>query len=69
MLKRGGHFVVKVRQGAEHDAFRSTLRKQFRRVVAVKPDSSRAESAEHFMLGLGYRGGGGAPKRRVKTES
>jgi len=37
---------------------RSHMQSKFRRVVAIKPQASRSESAEHYLLGLGFRPGG-----------
>lgn len=55
-LVRGGHFVVKVFQGPEEQAYRESMRQLFTRVKTFKPKSSRAESKEMFYVGLGYKG-------------
>ena len=49
-LKPGGVFLVKVFQGVGHDEFLKSLRAAFDKVVVRKPDASRDESAEHYLL-------------------
>ncbi len=49
-LKPGGAFLVKVFQGAGYDEFLRSLRAAFARVVVRKPDASRGESAELYLL-------------------
>jgi len=36
---------------------RGAMQTKFRRVVAAKPEASRSESPEHYLLGLGFREG------------
>jgi len=52
-LKPGGAFLVKVFQGAGYDEFLRSLRQAFARVVVRKPDASRGESAELYLLARG----------------
>jgi 23S rRNA (uridine2552-2'-O)-methyltransferase len=54
ILKPGGRFLVKVFQGEEFDRFRRDLEMWFKRVALEKPRSSRAESREVYLIGLGY---------------
>jgi 23S rRNA (uridine2552-2'-O)-methyltransferase len=54
-LRPGGVFLVKVFQGAGHDEFLKSLRSAFDKVVVRKPDASRDESAEHYLLARGPR--------------
>ena len=54
ILKPGGGFLVKIFQGEEFDRFRRDLETWFRRVALEKPRSSRAESREVYLLGLGF---------------
>ncbi len=49
-LKPGGSFLVKVFQGAGYDEFMRSLRWAFARVVVRKPEASRGESAELYLL-------------------
>lgn len=53
-LAPGGSFVVKVFQGPDTPAFVQSLRAHFAKVSIFKPKSSRAESKEIFILGLGH---------------
>lgn len=55
-LKPGGDFVAKIFEGPESKAFQDSLRPHFENVKVFKPKSSRAESKETFILGLGFRG-------------
>ena len=56
-LKPGGAFLVKVFQGAGYDEFLKSLRRGFVKAVVRKPDASRGESAELYLLARGPRGG------------
>lgn len=55
-LVKGGHFVVKVFQGAEEQSYREGLRTYFKTVKTLKPKSTRQESKEIFMVGMGFKG-------------
>jgi 23S rRNA (uridine2552-2'-O)-methyltransferase len=55
-LKAGGALLVKVFQGAGYDEFLRSLRAAFEKVVVRKPDASRGESAELYLLARGIRG-------------
>jgi 23S rRNA (uridine2552-2'-O)-methyltransferase len=52
-LKPGGALLVKVFQGAGYDEFLRSLRAGFSKVVVRKPDASRGESAELYLLARG----------------
>ena len=54
-LKRGGSLVTKLFEGEAVSATRKKLDLQFSRVQMVKPDASRSESKEIFVLARGYR--------------
>jgi 23S rRNA (uridine2552-2'-O)-methyltransferase len=54
-LKPGGAFLVKVFQGVGYDEFHKSLREAFDKVVVRKPDASRDESAEQYLLARGPR--------------
>jgi len=56
-LKPGGAFLVKLFQGAGYEEFHRSLRAAFARVVVRKPDASRGESAELYVLARGVRHG------------
>ena len=47
----GGAFLVKIFQGAGYDEYLKSLRRAFAKVVVRKPEASRDESAEQFLLG------------------
>lgn len=53
-LNRGGAFVVKVFEGEDFDKFVTEAKKYFDKVHVVRPDASRRESKEHFVVGLGH---------------
>lgn len=55
-LKRGGHFVVKIFDGPDINEYRNELRPYFGKLKNFKPHSSRAESKELFIVGLGFKG-------------
>ena len=57
VLKPGGTFICKVlRGGAENELLRQ-LKHDFRDVRHYKPEASRDDSAELFLVALGFRGG------------
>ena len=49
-LKPNGVFLVKVFQGEGFEPYVKTLRSHFKRVAAKKPDASRGESRETFLM-------------------
>lgn len=53
-LRPGGRFLVKVRQGPEHRVLADTLKVLFALSAAIKPPASRADSAEGYLIGLGF---------------
>ncbi|XPV77057.1 MAG: RlmE family RNA methyltransferase [Desulfovibrio sp.] len=55
-LKKGGHFVVKIFEGPDVKQYMDDLRPYFGKVKSFKPKSSRAESKEYFIVGLGFKG-------------
>lgn len=56
VLKPGGSFICKIFQGEEFKEFSDTVRSRFKRHKIFKPRSSRRESKEIFILGMGFRG-------------
>jgi 23S rRNA (uridine2552-2'-O)-methyltransferase len=46
----GGAFLVKIFQGAGYDEYLKSLRRAFAKVVVRKPEASRDESAEQYLL-------------------
>jgi 23S rRNA (uridine2552-2'-O)-methyltransferase len=56
VLEQGGSFVCKVLQGGTERGLLDRLKRDFASVRHVKPPASRAESAEMFVVALGFRG-------------
>ncbi|WP_439873070.1 RlmE family RNA methyltransferase [Rhizobium leguminosarum] len=56
VLAEGGHFLAKTFQGGTERELLAMLKQNFRQVVHVKPNSSRAESVEMFLLAKGFKG-------------
>ncbi len=54
-LKPGGALVAKVLRGGTEGKLLAELKKAFRKVTHFKPDSSRSESAEIYVLAQGFR--------------
>jgi 23S rRNA (uridine2552-2'-O)-methyltransferase len=54
-LQPEGALLIKIFQGAGYDEYLMSLRRAFRKVVARKPDASRGESAEQYLLARGLR--------------
>ena len=55
VLRPGGAFVAKIFQGAELEDARDGLRSVFGKVRIIRPEATRNESYEVFLVGLGYR--------------
>jgi len=56
ILKPGGTFLCKVlRGGSEHDLL-ATMKQNFKTIKHIKPQASRADSAELFVLATGFKG-------------
>ena len=60
-LQPDGAFLVKVFQGAGYDEYLRAMRAAFVKVVVRKPDASRGESAEQYLLGRGLKNRGQTP--------
>jgi len=56
VLKQGGAFVAKVLRGGTERALLDLLKKDFAKVRHVKPEASRADSAEMYVVATGFRG-------------
>jgi 23S rRNA (uridine2552-2'-O)-methyltransferase len=56
VLARGGTFLCKVLQGGTEAALLDELKREFASVRHVKPAASRADSAELYLLAMGFRG-------------
>jgi 23S rRNA (uridine2552-2'-O)-methyltransferase len=57
VLRPGGSFLTKVLQGGTDPPLLAALKRDFATVKHVKPQASRADSAELYLLAMGFRGG------------
>lgn len=64
LLAPDGSFVAKVLKGGTERTLLERLKRAFRTVKHAKPPSSRADSAESYVVALGYRGAGAPPGAR-----
>ncbi len=55
VLTPGGTFITKVRQGGAEGAFLKALKVHFKTVKHIKPPASRKDSAEMYVVGLGFK--------------
>ena len=56
VLLPGGHFVGKLFQGPEWNHLLLDCRRAFTTVRTVKPESSRKDSIEQYVVAMGFRG-------------
>ena len=56
VLKQGGTFVAKVLRGGTERVLLDQLKRDFAKVRHVKPEASRADSAEMYVVATGFRG-------------
>lgn len=54
VLKPDGNFLCKVFQGREFDEFARELKKYFKFFKITKPDASRKQSREMYLVGAGF---------------
>jgi 23S rRNA (uridine2552-2'-O)-methyltransferase len=55
-LRPGGSFICKIFQGEEFKRFSDSVRSRFKHYKIFKSQSSRKESKEIFIIGMGFRG-------------
>jgi 23S rRNA (uridine2552-2'-O)-methyltransferase len=55
LLFEHGHYLCKIFQGEDFPEFVEEVKRLFQTVKVIKPKSSRTESREVFVLGMGYR--------------
>jgi 23S rRNA (uridine2552-2'-O)-methyltransferase len=55
-LRGGGHFIGKIFQGPDFEAAKKRTEALFGKTRVMKPEASRRESYEIFVVGLGFRG-------------
>ena len=58
VLAEGGTFVAKVLRGGTEGKLLMRLKREFRKVVHIKPPASRSDSAEMYVVATGFRGAG-----------
>jgi len=58
VLAEGGTFIAKVLRGGTERELLAALKKDFTDVRHIKPPASRADSAEIYVVALGFRGTG-----------
>ena len=56
VLAEGGHYVAKVFQGGSDNELLLRLKKNFKKVAHAKPKASRQDSAEMYVVAMGFRG-------------
>jgi 23S rRNA (uridine2552-2'-O)-methyltransferase len=56
VLKPGGHFIAKILQGGTERHLLTQMKQNFQKVKHVKPPASRADSAEMYVVAIGFRG-------------
>lgn len=56
VLAPGGSFVAKVLRGGTEATLLAQLKKSFQKVTHFKPPASRSDSAEMYVIALGFRG-------------
>ena len=56
VLAPDGIFLAKVFQGGTEGDLLNVLKKDFKKVKHIKPKSSRSDSAEMYVVGVGFRG-------------
>jgi 23S rRNA (uridine2552-2'-O)-methyltransferase len=55
-LRPGANFAAKMFQGSGSDAYVKELRKHFEKVLIRKPEASRKESREVYLVAKGFKG-------------
>ena len=55
VLEKGGFFVAKVLRGGTEKELLVLLKKHFEKVLHFKPPASRADSAEMYVVAIGFR--------------
>lgn len=54
-LRPQGHFLAKLFQGSEFTELLSLVKRHFERVKVIKPEASRKDSKEIYILAMGFR--------------
>ncbi len=69
LLRPQGHFLSKIFQGSEFHDLLVQVKKSFPWVKVVKPDASRKESKEIYILAMRFKGSEPIPKDSVHPET
>ena len=56
VLNEGGAFLTKVFQGGSTHELLTLLKKEFKTIKHIKPDASRSDSAEIYVVAQGFKG-------------
>ena len=62
VLRPGGTFICKVLRGGTENTLLAGMKRDFASVRHVKPEASRADSAELFVVATGFRGDAADPQ-------
>lgn len=55
ILNEGGAFLAKVRQGGTQHELLALMKKDFQTIKHIKPPASRKESAEQYVVAMGFK--------------
>lgn len=55
VLNKGGNFIAKILKGGTEDQLLNKIKKKFTIVKHYKPPASRVESAESYLIALGFK--------------
>ncbi len=55
ILKQNGSFIAKVRQGGTENQLLTEIKQNFKIVKHFKPESSRKESSETYLIAMGFK--------------
>ena len=67
VLAPGGSFVAKVLTGGTENTLLTRMKKSFAKVTHAKPQASRKDSAESYVVAMGFRGGAAPASDPEKT--
>ena len=56
ILNPGGIFIAKIFQGGTENQFLAEIKKHFKIVKNAKPDASRKDSSEVYVIAMGFKG-------------
>lgn len=56
VLNPNGVFIAKIFQGGTENTFLAQMKREFKTVKHVKPDASRKDSSEFYVVAMGFKG-------------